>query len=84
MLDLGAEPVGRPRAMDTEPRMALLRGDLVEAIAEAPRGAAAEGRDRGARPVVGDARIEAAETAVLPGAHRRHGSRSSRAIRLTG
>jgi len=69
VLDLRTEPVGRPRAMDPEPGVALLRGELVEAVSEPPRGAAAEGRDRRARPVVRDARIEIAETAVLA-AHR--------------
>ena len=57
--------------MDAEPGVPLLGRDLVEAIAEPPRRAAAERRDRGARPLVRHARVEAAETAVLARAHRR-------------
>ena len=68
VLHLRAQPVRRSRTVDAEPDVSLRRGHLVEAVAEAPRGAAAQGCDLGARALVGDTRVESAETAVLPGA----------------
>src|SRR5688500_16948804 len=71
LLDPRAEAVRRVRAKDLQAGVPELGGVLVEAVAEPPGRAAAEGRQRRAGTVVLDARIEPAEAAVQPHAHPR-------------
>src|SRR5438132_1093266 len=71
VFDLRTEAVRRAGPMNGESRVTARGRELVEAIAEAPGGASAERRERGARARVFDARVESREAARLSGAHRR-------------
>jgi len=57
--------------VDGEPRVTARRRELVEALAETPRGTPAECREGGARARVLHARVEIRERACRSGAHRR-------------